>query len=223
MALLAEWNIQSPAHACAATGRPFVEGEPIFTLLLQDRKGDWRRVDYAAAEWPLPKQGELISPLDEEGVELLSSWRSAYKPKPHAPAPGGIGAEALTKDNAEGLLRRLLTERNPAHANACYILALMLERKRMLKELDRREIEGQPCLIYEHLASGETWIIPNPPLRLDEIARIQAEVAALLSGAGTEAAPQPTPDPAPTEPAAAAEVVIEAPAEAEPASPEPAS
>ncbi|SDT91331.1 hypothetical protein SAMN05444156_0684 [Verrucomicrobium sp. GAS474] len=203
MLLPSEWNIQSPAHACAATGKPFAEGDKVVTVLLQDRKGEWKRLDYAAGEWPIPTQGNLINPLDEKGMELLSSWRSLYKPRPQAAtALHGIN-ETLTKDNAESLLRRLLSERNPAHNNACYILALMLERKRMLKELDRREIEGIPCLIYEHTPSGETWIIPNPPMRLDEMTRVQTEVMNLLAG--------PAPAPAVEVPA---EIPAETPAEA---------
>ena len=207
MALLAEWNIQNPAAACAATGRPFAEGDKIVTVLLQDRKGDWKRLDYAASEWPRPTQGELVSPLDEEGMELLSSWRSRYKPRVVVPSMMGM-TETLTKDNAEGLLRRLLSERNPAHLNACYILALMLERKRMLKELDRRDIDGQPCLIYEHVPSGETWIIPNPPMRLDEMTRVQTEVMELLAG------PSPTAEPPVAESSEAAQPSSETLAEA---------
>jgi len=212
MALLAEWNIQSPAPVCAATGKPFAEGDKVVSVLLQDRKGDLRRLDYAAEAWPQEKerQAELIDAGDgkNDGLEVLSSWRAAYKPR--AAAAGPAVAEPLTKDNAEGLLRRLLAERNPAQANACYILAVMLERKRGLKELDRKEIDGKPYLVYEHAASGETWIVPNPPLRLDEMYRVQAEVMELLAGP----APAPAAEAAPVAQAEGAPVA-ETPAETE--------
>ena len=183
--MIAEWNIQSPARQCAATGVEFQEGDRIASVLLwrTGGSGAYERIDTLASE-PAPEI--------PEDANVLSSWKGAYK-APLPPAP-----ETLSKDDAEGLLRRLLAVRDPAQENACYILGLMLERKRLLKELDRRDVEGKPVLIYEHLPSGETWIVPNPPLRLDEMDRVQTEVGQLLSGVGVPAA-SPAPEPVPAE------------------------
>jgi hypothetical protein len=38
-------------------------------------------------------------------------------------------------------------------------------------------------LIYEHVRSGDVFIVPDPKLRLDEIEAVQNEVATLLRGA----------------------------------------
>jgi len=184
--MIAEWNIQSPARQCAATGAEFQEGDRIASILLwRTGAGAYERIDTLASE-PAPEI--------PEDANVLSSWKAAYK-APLPPTP-----ETLSKDDAEGLLRRLLAARDPAQENACYILGLMLERKRLLKELDRRDVEGKPVLIYEHLPSGETWIVPNPPLRLDEMDRIQTEVGQLLSGINA-----PSAVPAPEQPAPEAE------------------
>jgi len=169
--MIAEWNIQSPARQCAATGAEFQEGDRIASVLLW-RNGAYERIDTLASE-PAPEI--------PEDANVLSSWKGAYK-APLPPTP-----ETLSKDDAEGLLRRLLAVHDPAQDNSCYILGLMLERKRLLKELDRRDVEGKPVLIYEHLPSGETWIVPNPPLRLDEMDRVQTEVGQLLGGVGVPA------------------------------------
>lgn len=178
--MIAEWNIPSPLGRCAATGREFEEEDKIVSALFwRPDASAYERNDYAVAAWK--NTAEEVQA--REG--FLSSWRSAYK-KPLPPPP-----ETLSKDDAEGWLRRLLELRDPQYDNSCYILALMLERKRQLKELDRKEVEGKPVLIYEHPASGETWIIPNPALRLDEMARVQSEVADLLAG-GVVPAPAPT-------------------------------
>jgi hypothetical protein len=57
----------------------------------------------------------------------------------------------------------------------------MLERKKVLKEIETRESgEGGLLRIYEHAKSGEVFIIPDPQLRLDQIADVQSQVAALL-------------------------------------------
>ena len=189
--MIAEWNIQSPARQCAATGAEFQEGDRIASVLLW-RNGAYERIDTLASE---------PAPAIPEDATVLSSWKAAYK-APLPPTP-----ETLSKDDAEGLLRHLLAARDPAQENACYILGLMLERKRLLKELDRRDVEGRPVLIYEHLPSGETWIVPNPPLRLDEMDQVQTEVGQLLNGIGAPAAisaPEPASVeiPAPSEAAA---------------------
>ena len=38
----------------------------------------------------------------------------------------------------------------------------------------------RPVLIYEHAKTGDVFIVPDVQLRLDEIERVQTEVAALL-------------------------------------------
>jgi hypothetical protein len=65
-------------------------------------------------------------------------------------------------------------------ANARYILALMLERKRLLKEVETKEADGGLTRIYEHVKTGELFIIPDPQLRLDQMAEVQSQVAELL-------------------------------------------
>jgi hypothetical protein len=86
----------------------------------------------------------------------------------------------LPKDDAESLLRRLVTEANPAYAKAAYILALMLERKRLLKQIEAKDDGDSRILIYEHVKTGEVFVIPDPGLRLDQLAAVQNEVASLL-------------------------------------------
>jgi hypothetical protein len=109
-----------------------------------------------------------------DNIEPFSFWRSKYEP----PAPPA--AEPLPRDDAEGLLRRLVAENNPAHLNARYILALMLERKRVIRPV---ESSDDDMLVYEHLATGETLVIANPRLSLDRIPEVQREVSALLTSA----------------------------------------
>ena len=89
----------------------------------------------------------------------------------------------FAKENAEELLRRLLAENS--QPNACYVLAVMLERKRVLKQVKTEETESGTFLIYEHAKNGDVFIVPNVVLRLDELEALQNEVASLLKNAAT--------------------------------------
>ncbi len=172
---LNEWNIQSRATHCATTGRSFVEGETVHTALYW-KAGAYQRLDVCEDAWA--QRNENIAPL--------SSWKFAYEPPPPPPP------EALKKDDAESLLRHLMQENDPAKRNARYILTLMLERKKILKMLDRQKNGDATILIYEHLPTGETWFIEDPHLRLAELEPVQMEVAALLHSGGLGASTSTT-------------------------------
>jgi hypothetical protein len=161
-----EWPIKHRADACARTQRPFEPGEQFYTLLFREGEG-FRREDLSEEAWT--QRNENIRPF--------SFWKSRYEPPPAAPP------EALAKENAEDLLRRLLGQNNAANANACYVLAVMLERKRVLKQVKTDQSDGQPVLIYEHAKSGDVFIVPEVRLRLDELEHVQEEVSRLLKSA----------------------------------------
>ncbi len=160
-----EWNIQSRALQCAETGRPFEKGERIFSALYW-REGHYVRVDLCADAWK----------ARNDNIEPLSAWQTDFIPPP-PPAP-----EALKKDDAESLLRRLVAENVPSTRNARYILALMLERKKVVRQIERQRQEGVSILVYEHIPSGEVWLIEDPGLKLGELRAVQDEVAHLLGG-----------------------------------------
>ncbi|MEP6685226.1 MAG: hypothetical protein ABJB22_00490 [Verrucomicrobiota bacterium] len=167
MSLLAnDWPIKRRADVCASTGRPFQPGEEFYTLLYREGEG-FRREDLSDEAWS--KRNENIRPF--------SFWKSRYERAPEAPP------DPLPKENAEDLLRRLLSENNKDHANACYVLAVMLERKRVLKQIKSEETEDGRVLIYEHGKNGDVFIVRDPQLRLTEIESVQNEISALLSSA----------------------------------------
>jgi hypothetical protein len=109
-----------------------------------------------------------------ENIKPFSFWRSKFEP-PAPPAP-----ETLAKETAEDLLRRYIEEDEPQHANTRYILALMLERKRILKQTDTQQDGNERILIYERAKTGEVFVIRDPQLRMDQIAVVQGQVGDLL-------------------------------------------
>ena len=157
-----EWAIKHRADACAITHRPFARGEYFYTLLYHDADG-YRREDLSEEAW-----------LDRnQNIQPFSFWKSRYEPlRPQEP---------LARENAEQLFRRLISSKNPP-ANACYVLAAMLERKRVLKQVKAESHgDGKSVLIYEQSATGDVFIVRDPQLRLDELESVQREVAQLLA------------------------------------------
>jgi len=156
-----EWAIKHRADVCAATQRPFAPGEYFYTLLFRDADG-YRREDLSEEAWSNRNQN----------IQPFSFWKARYEPVPETPEP-------LAKENAEHLFRRLLASENPP-ANTCYVLAAMLERKRVLKQIKTEEAGNGRVLVYEHGGTGDVFIVPDPQLRLDELESVQNEVAQLL-------------------------------------------
>jgi hypothetical protein len=157
-----EWTIKHRSDVCTATDRPFADGEYFYTLLFREPDG-FRREDLTEEAWA----------VRNENIQPFSFWRSRFEPTPATPP------EPLGKESAEQLFRRLVSS-SDAPANACYVLAAMLERKRVLKQI-RTEANGDDrVLVYEQPATGDVFLVRDPQLRLDELESVQNEVAALL-------------------------------------------
>ncbi len=160
-----EWNIAARSRHCSRTGKPFREGDAFYTLLfLQD--GVFTREDLSESAY---------KNLDD-GVAPFSFWKSRFE-EPEDETED----DPLPPNNAETLLRELLAT-GPAQGmeNACYILALMLERKRTLRQMDARESGETRYLVYEHVKTGEVFMVADPELRLAEVECVQREVSEVL-------------------------------------------
>jgi hypothetical protein len=185
-----EWNIQSRAHGCEACARHFADRQPYHTALFEQKGGIVRR-DLCEPCW----QAE-----DAAGVRaragFISHWQGVYEAPPPPPA------EPIQKENAESLLRKLIELNDPRHAAAGYILAVMLERKRLLKVKEQLQRDGQRVFIYEQPRTGDVFTIPDPNLQLNQLEQVQRDVAALLEH-GLAPAGQAAPPPA--DPVAAAD------------------
>lgn len=155
-----DWDIRKRSDTCTVSQRPFAEGEIFYTALYREADG-YRRADIAEEAW------EALPPEPRP----FSFWKSKFElPPPPPPEP-------LAKQDAESVLRQLVAENADHTRNARYILALMLERKRLLKPMESSDPD---LLVYERAGSGETFLIPNPHLSLAQVPEVQQEVSALL-------------------------------------------
>ena len=162
-----DWNIQSRAHACEACGKPFADQEAYHTLLSEEKAG-LRRTDICAGCW----QNQFSEGArDRRG--FISYWQGIYEAPPPVVDP-------IHKDTAETLLRKLIEQNDPRYAPAGYILAVMLERKRVLKVKEQIVRDGKRTFIYEQPKTGDVFTIADPDLRLDQLEEVQRAVAALL-------------------------------------------
>lgn len=161
-----DWDIKARSEACQACETPFEDKQPYFSALLFGHQG-YARADYCETCWS--NKDESVSPY--------STWQGVFKKPPPEPE------EPLKKETAESLLRRLMQDEGDSQRNVIYILAVMLERKRILVERDvQTHDDGTMIRIYEHRKTGETFLIPDPRLRLDQLQHVQQEVINMLGG-----------------------------------------
>ncbi len=170
------WHIKARSHHCSVTNKPFSEGQPFLTALFTDPGSDgYLRLDFSEDGW---------GTRNEKEPQPFSFWRSVYRP-PEAETR----IEIVEKDDPEALLARLVEEDEAHTENARYILAVMLERRKLLIETDSQKTRSGLLRIYQHRHSGEIFIVKDPQIPLSEVAPLQAEVQQLLAPGETEAEP----------------------------------
>jgi hypothetical protein len=198
-----DWNIQSRAHQCMDCGRSFQDKETYRTLLL-DEKQAYVRKDVCEGCWK-----DQYSQGAQERKGFVSCWQGVYEVPPAAPP------EPIQKETAESLLRKLIERNEPQYAAAAFILAVMLERKRVLKVKEQLRDGGRRVFLYEQPKTGDLFTIPDPQLQLNQLEQVQHDVADLLEhGLRDEAVPTgPGPGPA-LQPAAGGEAATPEPSAA---------
>jgi len=167
-ALMNDWNIQSRASACEACAQPFADRQVLHTLLSDEHAENLRRMDICEACWQ-----SQFSDGARQRKGFISHWQSIYE----VPV---VPVDAIHRETAETLLRKLIEQNDALHAPAMFILAVMLERKRVFKVKEQIVRAGKRVFIYEQPGTGDVFTIPDPDLHLDQLEMVQRDVAALL-------------------------------------------
>ncbi len=167
-----EWNIKSRAMACSACQTAFTDGQRYHTRLIF-QEHDYSRGDFCETCWTA------------EAAHGYSSWKGLFKAPPSEPD------HRIKKETAETLLRELIEKGDPSQVSVIYILAVMLERQRVLVEREIKTMEdGSRMVVYEHKKTAETFAITDPQLKLSELDLVQKDIMVLLAGKpGEEPAP----------------------------------
>jgi len=159
-----DWDIKPRAETCGACAEGFGDGDTYYSVLVYGEEG-YARADYCKRCWESGRTGK----------PAYGSWQGVFR------LPPPPKEEPLRKETAEALLRRMMEEED-ADPPVMYILAVMLERKRILVERDVQTGDrGERVRVYEHRETGETFIVVDPRLSLDALEPVQQRVAEMLA------------------------------------------
>jgi hypothetical protein len=184
MALQESWHLRNRSRECSITQTPFTEDQPIITAIFPDPESSgYVRKDFCESAW-----AERSS--DDEPP--FSYWRTKFQA-----TQTNESQPVVTKQSAEELLKQLVEDDQEHTENTRYILAVMLERQKILRETDTQPTPTGILRIYEHRKTGEIFIVKDPNIPLDEVEKFQLEVMELLSPQKPIAQEQP---PEPTSP-----------------------
>lgn len=161
-----ELNLHPLATKCCASGREFAEGDRVVCYLVREADGLTGRRDLLESEdekWPKP-------------VEVFCRWVICYKPR-----RGGENADRALKMTAENLFLTLADPLNPpneANTPLLQFLALMLERKKILKPRGVTPDGGRNIL--EHMRTHQMYEVPVGDLNAEFFVKIQGQLDVLV-------------------------------------------
>jgi hypothetical protein len=163
------WEIKSRNRFCSSCDGAF-EIEQLFHTVLDFTGEEPVRKDYCLRCW---KEKDLEAGKAGKG---RAYWQGRFKRLAAA-----VEKEAIKKDVIERLLDRYIRSEKEAHINLCYILALLEERKKVLIPRDTMlDKEGRSIIVYEHAATGDTYLIRDPHLSLVQVEAVQEQVKELI-------------------------------------------
>lgn len=159
------YSIKSRSHVCHVTGEAFIEEQPFIAAIFPDPESSgYLRLDYSLQAW---------AERDDE-VQPFSFWRSHYKP------PVKDQETQVTPHDPESLFAKLVEDDDEHTENARFVLAAMLERKKIIRETDTQQLPTGLLRIYENRKTGDVFIVKDPQIALADVESIQEEVQQLL-------------------------------------------
>jgi hypothetical protein len=174
-----EMNLQPRAPRCHVSGAEFVEGARVASYLVRATTLEVVRYDVLEAH---------AANFAPEGF-VACRWVQVYKP--HA---AGENADRTLKLNAENLFLTLadpMNELNPESTRLVQFLALMLERKKILRPKGR-SASGENN-VYEHAKTKQLYEVPVGELTNEFFVAVQEQLSVLVgtpkvkAGAGAPA------------------------------------
>jgi len=170
-----ELNLHPIATKCCVTGRDFAENDRVVCFLVREPDGRTGRRDAGEGE-----AGRL-----EPVAEVYCRWVVNYKPR-----PAGENPDRALKLTAENLFLTLADPANPpgeVNTPMLQFLALMLERKRILKARGLSE-DGQRQ-VFEHMPSHQLYEVPVGNLDESFFVRIREQLGVLVGEPKARPAP----------------------------------
>ena len=163
-----ELNLHPLATKCCVSGREFTEGDRVVCYLVREADGLTGRRDLLETE-----DSKLAKP-----AEVYCRWVISYKPR-----RGEENADRALKMTAENLFVTLADPLNPpneANTPLLQFLALMLERKKILKP--RGVTADGSRNVLEHMRTHQMYEIPVGDLNAEFFVKIQGQLDVLVGG-----------------------------------------
>lgn len=161
-----ELNLHPIATKCFVSGRDFAENDRIACYLAREASGEVIRRDLLELE-----DGRFMPP-----AFIYCRWVVAFKQRKAGENPALT--LKLTADNLFLTLADPANEPNATNTPLLQFLALMLERKKLIKPRGISE-DGQRQ-IYEHMATHQLYEVPLGDLNADFFQKIQEHLGVLV-------------------------------------------
>jgi len=184
-----ELTLHPIATKCFVSGRDLAEGERVVSYLVREATGEAARRDLLESE-----DGRFMPP-----AFVYCRWVTAYKAR-----RAEEDSAKLLKLTAETLFLTLAApeaDKSEANTPLLQFLALMMERKKLIKLIGRTE-DGLRH-IYEHRATHQPYEVPIGDLNVEFFQKIQEPLGVLVGTPKPKAEPPvaAAPQTAPVEPA----------------------
>jgi hypothetical protein len=160
-----ELNLQPRASSCLVSGQPFQEGDRVASLLVRTDAGIVR----------LDALESNAASLTPEGY-VACSWVQVFKPQ-----LVGENRDRALKLTAETLFITLAdpaTESTPESDRLVRFLALLLERKRLLRPRGRTPDGARE--IFEHARSKQMFEVPSIDLSPEFFTAVREQLSVLV-------------------------------------------
>ncbi len=161
-----ELQLQPLATTCFVSGAAFAEGDRVASFLVRTKGGEIARYDLAET---------AASGFEPEGV-VACRWVHVFKPRKVNENP-----ERELKLTAETLFVTLAdpaTELTTENVRLLQFLALMLERKRVLKPKGSSSDGARN--VYEHAKSKQLFEVPRGELNPEFFVQVQEQLSVLV-------------------------------------------
>ena len=161
-----ELQLQPLASACHVSGQAFLEGARVASFLVRGKTGEVARFDLLESE-----AGGFVP----EGT-VACRWVHVFKPRKQADNP-----ERELKLTAETLFLTLTdpsAELTPENVRLVQFLALMLERKRVLKP--KGPTADGSRTVYEHAKTKQLIEVPKGELNPEFFVQVQEQLSVLV-------------------------------------------
>lgn len=167
-----ELNLQPQAALCFVSGQPFAEGDRVVSHLVRSDMMEVMRYDV---------REDQLGAFQPAGT-VVCHWVHDFKPRGSDENPDR--AMKLTAETLFLTLADPANELSPENTRLVQFLALMLERKKLLRPKGRNAVAG--TLVYEHGKTRQRYEVPQGEMDPAFFVAVQQQLS-VLTGGGDQA------------------------------------